>query len=282
MNFLVIAEDTPYYQWQIELLIQSFKIKNLEKSLFVYLIKTENSVDGIKLNINNHKNLIYFNSSRLKTGSLNFDFHDCILDYRFKNPHEDFLILDTDCLMYNFNSKNFKAYNLTYQIDQQNNDDLNLILKLSSSNYNYTFYPMTSLIYFNTLYSFDFFKSAFYILEDLVKISFFCNIDDEKYEPNLDLYKYSYLILSLMYNIKINPSYKFLNYAYEGAETDVDFISYKHDVKPYFYKKNYYQKDFKNLSLNYANPFDNILDLPDFTGCAFLKNIVTSYQKFSD
>ena len=26
MDFLVIAEDIPYYQWQIELLIESFKI----------------------------------------------------------------------------------------------------------------------------------------------------------------------------------------------------------------------------------------------------------------
>lgn len=282
MNFLVIAEDTPYYQWQIELLIESFKIKNLEKKLFVYLVKTENSVDGIKANINEHQNLIYFDSSRIKTGSLNFDFHECILDYRTKNPIEDFIILDTDCLLHNFDYRKFKPFNLTYQIDQQQNDDLNLILKLSSSNYNYAFYPITSLIYFNTLYSLDFFKKSFYILEDLIQISFFCNLDNHKYEPNLDLYKYSYLILSFLYNIKINPSFNFLNYAYEGTETNVDFISYKHDIRPYFYKRNYFQKNFKNLSLNYADPFENILDLPDFVGCSFLKNIVMSYQKLSD
>ena len=282
MHFLTIAEDTPYYQWQIELLIESFKMKNLEDKLFIYLIKTENSVDGIKNNINNHPNLFYYNSDRIKTCSLNFDFHQCILNYRDKFPLENFMIFDTDNLLKNIDESDFNLQNLVYQIDQKENDELSLILKLSRSKYNYSFYPMTSIVYFSALYSYDFFKSAFLILEDLIKISFFCNIDNEKHEPDLDLYKYSYLILSLMYNIKVNPSYKLLNYAYEGTDMDVNFISYKHDVKPYFYKKNYFQKDFKNLSLSYTDPFENMLDLPDFVGCSFIKSIVLSYQNFSD
>ena len=282
MHFLVIAEDIPYNQWQIELLIESFKIQNLQENLFLYLIKTENSVDAIKENINQHDNVTYYNSNKLKTGSLNFDFHECILDYKIKNPSQDFIILDTDTLLNKLNYLDFKSQNIVYQIEQEKNEELDLIFKFARSKYNFSFFYISSAIYFNTFYSFDFFKSAFPIIEDLIKISFFCNIDNENYEPNLDLYKYSYLILSLMYNIKINPSFKILNYAYEGTETDVNFISYKHDIKPYFYKKNYYHKNFKNLSLRYSSPFENMLDLPDFTGCYFIKNIVKKYQNFSD
>lgn len=281
MHFLVIAEDTPYYQWQVELLIESFKIKNLEDNLFLYLIKTENSVDAIKVNINQHKNLTYFDSEKLRNGSLNFDFHKCILDYRKNNPYEDFMILDADVLLSDLKEQEYKSLNLTYQIEQKESPDLDLIFNFAKSKYNYSFFYISSVIYFNSLYSYDFFNSSFPVIEDLVKIAFFCNIDDLNHEPNIDLYKYAYLIVSLMYNIKINPSYKILNYAYEGIETNVDFVSYKHDIKPYFYKKNYYQNNFKNMSLNYADPFENILDLPDFIGCSFIKKIVKSYQNFS-
>ena len=68
MDFLVIAEDIPYYQWQIELLIESFKLQGLQDKLIIYLVRTTESVDAIKININKHENVIYYNSESLKTG----------------------------------------------------------------------------------------------------------------------------------------------------------------------------------------------------------------------
>ena len=123
MHFLTIAEDTPYYQWQIELLIESFKMKNLEDKLFIYLIKTENSVDGIKNNINNHPNLFYYNSDRIKTCSLNFDFHQCILNYRNNFPLENFMILDTDNLLKNIDESDF---NIARSLEELSKYDVHL------------------------------------------------------------------------------------------------------------------------------------------------------------
>jgi len=280
MRFLVISEDTPYFQWQIELLIESFKFSKLEDKLSIYLIQTENSVEAIKKNINQHSDIVYYKSNKLKNGSVNFDFHNCVLDFRKRFPIEDFVILDTDMFLKDFNHEDFYNEHLTYQISQNQNKDLDLILNFSKSKYNFNFNQMTSVIYFNTMISYNFFESAFPIIEDLVKIAFFCNIDNEDYAPHYDLYKYAYLILALMYKVKATSSYKFLNYVYEGEESKINFISYKHDIKPYFYKKNYYQKNFKNLSLHYADPFENFMNLPDFVYCSFIKKIVSNYMNF--
>ena len=277
MDFLVIAEDIPYYQWQIELLIESFKIQGLQDKLIIYLVKTNESVDAIKININNHKNVFYHNSESLKTGTVNFDFHNCILDYKSKNEKTDFVIIDPDTFLKNFDYKVFDGNNILYQIDQASNKELELIFKISRSKYNFEFYQASSVIYFNSTFDFNFFNSSFNVLEDLVRIAFFTNLFNESYKPDIDLYKYAYLLIGMSYSVPIVPTYKLLNYVYEGYEQDVSFVSYKHDIKPYFYKKNYYHKNFKNLSLRYSDPFQNLLDLPDFTYCSFVKNIVSKY-----
>ncbi len=41
MDYIVSAEDTPYYHWQLELLIQSFKLHGLEDSLLIALANRE-------------------------------------------------------------------------------------------------------------------------------------------------------------------------------------------------------------------------------------------------
>jgi len=277
MDFLVIAEDIPYYQWQIELLIESFKIQGLQDKLIIYLVKTNESVDAIKININNHKNVFYYNSESLKTGTVNFDFHNCILDYKSKNEKTDFVIIDPDTFLKKFDYKVFDGNNILYQIDQASNKELELIFKIARSKYNFEFYQTSSVIYFSSTFDFNFFNSSFNVLEDLVRIAFFTNLFNEYYKPDIDLYKYAYLLIGMSYSVPIVPTYKLLNYVYEGYEQDVSFVSYKHDIKPYFYKKNYYHKNFKNLSLRYSDPFQNLLDLPDFTYCSFVKNIVSKY-----
>lgn len=276
MDFLVIAEDIPYYQWQIELLIESFKLQGLEDKLFIYLVKTNDSVDAIKININDHKNVIYYKSESIRNGTINFDFYNCVLDYKSKNSN-DFAIIDCDTFLKNFNYKVFDGNGILYQIDQIPNKELELIFKISRSKYNYEFHQLSSVLYFSKMFDVDFFKTSFATLEDIVKISYFTNLFDQNYNPNFDIFKYSFLLTGMSYGVPILPTYNLLNYVYEGQEQDVNFISYKHDIKPYFYKKNYYHKNFKNLSLKYPDPFQNFLDLPDFTYCAFVKKIVSSY-----
>lgn len=277
MDFLVVAEDIPYYQWQIELLIESFKIQGLENKLIIYLVKTNESVDAIKINIDDHKNVNYYKSESLRTGTINIDFHNCILDYKSKNKNNDFAIIDTDTFLKNFDYKVFDGNNILYQIDQSSDKELELIFKVAKSKYNFDFYQASSVVYFNSIFDYNFFNSGFKALEDLIKIAFFTNIFNDDYKPNINLYKYAYLLTGMFYGTPLVPTYRLLNYIYDGLEQDVSFISYKHDIKPYFYKSNYYQKDFKNISLKYPDPFQNFLDLPDFTYCSFVKNIVSKY-----
>src|SRR3990167_8898266 len=63
MDYLVCAEDTTYYHWQLELLIQSFQINNQENNLVIALASEAGAtyLDFRKL-LPKHKRLIGYDN----------------------------------------------------------------------------------------------------------------------------------------------------------------------------------------------------------------------------
>ena len=58
MDYLVNAENTPYYHWQLELLIESFKRHNCEENLFICLAETDENINPMFWkNIPEHKRI---------------------------------------------------------------------------------------------------------------------------------------------------------------------------------------------------------------------------------
>jgi hypothetical protein len=58
INYFVSAENTAYYHWQLELLIESFKLHNLQNNLLVALAENNNPIYAdYSRNISTHKNI---------------------------------------------------------------------------------------------------------------------------------------------------------------------------------------------------------------------------------
>ena len=56
MNYFVSIENSYYHGWQIELLIESFKQKSLEDSLYISVAKSDKEYLASNINYSNHKN----------------------------------------------------------------------------------------------------------------------------------------------------------------------------------------------------------------------------------
>lgn len=60
MDYFVSAENLPFYQWQLELLIESFKKQNCQDKLIVALAHCDNPVESVFWkNLSNHSRVYY-------------------------------------------------------------------------------------------------------------------------------------------------------------------------------------------------------------------------------
>jgi hypothetical protein len=69
VEYLVTAEDTPYFHWQLELLIESFKLRNLQDKLVVALAYDPYpKYPDFRRNLNTHSRVIRFDNMGRKRG----------------------------------------------------------------------------------------------------------------------------------------------------------------------------------------------------------------------
>ena len=68
MNYFVSIENSYYHGWQIELLIESFKQKSLEDSLYISVAKSDKEYLASNINYSNHKNKFIHENIGRKTG----------------------------------------------------------------------------------------------------------------------------------------------------------------------------------------------------------------------
>lgn len=94
MQYYVGIENTPYYHWQIELLIESFKLRNIENQLVVGVKEApfENSIFDTH-NITEHRNKIYFKEPYPSLFGMIAAQEKGILKQPFTYIHSDMLLI---------------------------------------------------------------------------------------------------------------------------------------------------------------------------------------------
>jgi len=101
MQYIVSAENTTYFHWQLELLIESFKLHNLEDNLVIILANNETPKFGnFFSNIMNHKNKFSHKNEGKEIGYLPLNRIDAIihalnnnvLKYPFTVIHSDMIL----------------------------------------------------------------------------------------------------------------------------------------------------------------------------------------------
>lgn len=271
MEFLTIVENKPYYQWQIELLIESFKLLNLQDSLHVFFI--EKGQAKFKKNISKHKNCFYIKNRSSKFGFNYYNFHEAILLFKKNNPNKNFCIIDPDLVITNSNFSFFEDKNIYYQTEIVKKDYVNEVF--------FSFFKkhipqICSLIYFSKDLNYDFFYNSLmlnetFIMELLKKVSF------DVVENDYNLFKYGLLTNIVNENRKASTSFEVIGFPQNNSNNYL-FLSYKHDVLPFFNKKAFMFEKYNILSFYPEDPFKALCNLPDFPNCLPLKKIAKSYE----
>jgi hypothetical protein len=121
MNYFVSINNSLYYHWQIELLIESFKIYDLEKNLYIFLANGQYKDEVPKncKNLINHKNVFkheYFGANTNELVALHKCIDEKIIEYPFVFMHPS-TILKSPLNKYNKEYDVVLDYN--YESDSQ-------------------------------------------------------------------------------------------------------------------------------------------------------------------
>jgi len=276
MKYVVSAENSSYFYWQLELLIESFKLKGIEDDLIILLAENDlPKIAGFSKNLINHKHRFehenfglknkYLPLNRpfsilqaLRAGYLKFPFTLIHADMILRNPieeeFEEDIILDSYFL---------KPQG--YDISSQVND----ILKkrgLENREKAPESLPAFGAIVFNNALDDLFFHSV------INKIKKFIEIKDEKFPCEYAAWE------TCFFEILGSYSFEGRNFS-SGLMDNVEnnFIHYKYGVPPYFNKR-YFMDNNKILSAR-INPYDSILEHNLTSNSNFLSKVINSYRK---
>jgi hypothetical protein len=276
MQYVVSAENNSYFYWQLELLIESFKINGIDNQLTVFLAENDlPKISGFSKNLINHKNKFEHENFGLKnnclslnrpfailqalrSGYLKFPFAlihaDMVLKTPLKEEFEEDIILDSYFL---------KPSN--YKISEEINEILNK-RGLQDRTKAPDMLPPFGVIVFNNALNELFFHS---VINKTIK---FNETKGKNFPSEYAAWEISFFeILG--------------GYSFEGKnfscglldESESNFVHYKYGIPPYFNKK-YFVDNNKILS-GRISPYDVILEHNLTSNSNYLNRIINSYRK---
>lgn len=251
MNYFVSIENTIYYHWQIELLIESFKIHNLQNNLYIFI--ADGDYKDIPENCKNlikHKNVYKRSNSGSKTNELVALYQyidEEIVDYPY-------VFIQPSMILKNPVDKYNKNCDIVVNSYYENNraDEF-----LSKINANIKFNFSTPII-FNKI------DKSFYnkLLENLQYA-----LDNTDVDFPCDLLAWKMSLLE--HYDKCSMVSNILSCTLLHNNVDAPFINYDHGVPNEFNKRFFI----------YSDPYDVLLNLNVSDSCVYLQNVLNSYLK---
>ena len=253
MNYFVSIENSLYYHWQIELLIESFKIHGLEKNLYVYVASGEYKEEIPKdcRNLINHKNLFKHENFGRKATEL-------MALYKYVNENNGeypFVFIHPCMLLKNPIDKYNKEYDIVLNSYYEPNSRIDDFLL--SKNINIKFDFSTPIIFNNNKIGKDFFE------ELLINAKYIQDQTDLDFPCDELAWKFS---MTQNYE-KFNMGYNLLSCTLLHNDVDVPFIDYNHGVP----------REFNKRFFVYSNPYEVLLNMNVSNSCDYLHKILNSY-----
>lgn len=282
MDYLLVSKMNQFYQWQNELLIESFLYRNLAQKLKLCLYAD--------LNLKNSK--YYLNSLQLNLPVYN------IPDYGFEFGYGKINIFySIENLLYNkLISSSFALMESDVVIHKEINEQY-------ETDYPSIFFSKNEFFdYKNFLEEIPNFCEIFDVTEDLLKeqwpylgsIIVFNKLEDKFFgllkdhvancacaqmQQNGKVHEKTYKIMLAVAIIKNKNllNMKYIDYGETNMldnETNFNFIHYQKGLPPYFHKFM-----FQNFNLAYGDPFDVIRMNPSTYAAYYIHDIAGSYLK---
>lgn len=272
MNYFVSIESKTYFLWQIQLLIQSFKLKNLDDDLIIGIAKNNEPVlNEYSSNIVNHKNKFLHENYAQTKGCKYFNkFYSIILALNNGILKQPFALIHPDMLLYNpiENIKENFTFNATIEetfLKDKIKDDVKLILE-NRLQKNANWFSFGDVIVFNEV-PIEFFYRTLEHLEILIK----------KYGINWNLQKAAMMLSfyeiygKLKYEINNNLEISLLQ-----ENKEANFIHYKHGIPPVFSKLCYkYEGEFGYFAAA-DGPYKVLLEHNPNSTTNYVQNVINT------
>lgn len=93
MDYFVVAENKPYHHWQLELLIESFKLHNLQDKLFIVLQESkEPPFADFTYNLSTIKRILHVPTDCHPVAALIYALNNKLIEQQFAIFHPDMLL----------------------------------------------------------------------------------------------------------------------------------------------------------------------------------------------
>lgn len=253
MQYFVSIENTAYYQWQIELLIESFKKHNLQDKLIISIAENDEP-PFIKINnknLLNHKNKYVHSSNLIKSTNKLIGLIHCL---QSNIINESFAIIEPDMVLMKPLSDEMEE-NVIF--DQDDYLELEIDPEL--------FLPLGDVIVFNKQVDLNLFVKIINKIKEL---------GSEKESWIIELKKHLFLN-------EINVKSKHLTQTLLNHDLITNFISYKHGIPPEFSKLYYKYEKPIGFVPNGLDPLTAIYMNNVTTATNYVCDIITSYWAYN-
>lgn len=285
MKYFISVENTSYFYWQLELLIESFLIHNLQDDLIICFAENDSpKVGGYSKNIVKYgKKIMHENVGKQKDClvanrlfSLRNMVKSGVLEYPFAIIHADMIMkkpLDKYNKSENIVMNNYavtKNYETTAYIEQTG-----LKQQLLDRNIEQDYienFPFSMPIIFNENkykeFSDNFFDKLLLNLEDIIKYK-----SSNKFPVEKTCWIYTLLEASGFYT----ASGAFLTCELlHNEDLDVPFIHYKNGIPPIF-SKNFFK--FEQAHRYQTGPYECLLENNITPNTEYLNHVIKSYMR---
>lgn len=278
MQYFVSIENTPYHHWQVELLIESFKMKKMEDQLVIGVARTDDARGIWSKNITNHKNkFLHENVGRdrnylplNKTFSLIIALENGLL----KQP---FAVIHPDMVLRNPIEIKEDTHNLVfdYSEDESLKDKIESeILKIKSDiglpKDSVPWIPLGDVMVFMRDIPTAFFYRVGVRMEKLL----------DEHGPEKWIERAAWILTMYDYLARVNGIARKMETSLLHDTPEVNFVHYKFGMPPVFHKK-YFAYDYKGtiFSIGKDDPMDALLEQNPTSNSNHVQEVVRSYKK---
>ena len=275
MQYFVSMENTSYYLWQIELLIESFKYHHLENDLIITITENKNpSFTGYKKNLINHKNKFVV----MDFGKEHNNLRSLMWALETKNLKKPFVLMHPDMVL--LNPIEEKEDNIVFNLDNLNDElkkELSIymkeVLKKMSIDYWFMWIPLGDTLIFDKKVPDSFFTDVYQELQLLI----------QKFGSKLNKIETVAWMMAIYKHVFFDNPFDLTLKGEELEQTLMDhntlrnIIHYKHGIPPEFSKYHFKYEPPVTLVLNELSPFKSIFNNNITSSTDFLCQLIKSY-----
>lgn len=281
MDYFVSIENNAYYNWQLELLIESFKYNSLENNLLVGLIQSNNNYTPFDFfNASEHTRKYFYENIGDAKGYKNLSHLYCLVSLQ-NLINQPFTIISPDMVLRKPINPELKSdrpqiifapdLRFTFDYVQKNVPDFFQELNHDESFYRKNWIPLGSCTIFNNIPEY-FFANVLMLTEKLAVQQILNGQNIWKYTDKL---AWSIMLADYHENIETTGDYQITDTMINNSQSPI--IHYEHGLSPNFNKLQFLYEP--PLYISCGDPFEILKDSKSTSNAHYMSVLAENYLK---